>query len=297
MENGAAVVSWRRRGMDSTVGGTCLQIETLGAKRVSMADGDGALGGEYMGQSPPPSPRASQSPLMFRPQMPVVPLQRPDEQQIPNPSWMQTSSTYEDTYNEQGVTTMITWSYGGDEVLVEGSWDDWKTRKPLQRSGKDFTIMMVLSSGVYEFYCRWPIEFMGWTIWARCLHRQCAGVQCAGNPHFWVNEDGSYQEEEQKNTKGYIWGKLLCAVLSLPVPSKSSQPCGEQATSMNIRSLPDYLEQRAIQKLLLIGYIGSGTSTIFKQDERERIKLVIQSHVYSYIGTLLEGRERFEKKV
>ncbi|GFP85477.1 extra-large guanine nucleotide-binding protein 1 [Phtheirospermum japonicum] len=102
--------------------------------------------------------------------------------------------------------------------------------------------------------------------------------------------------------------KLLCAVLSLRVPSKSSQPCGEQATSMNSRSLPDYLEQRAIQKLLLIGYNGSETSTIFKQarvlykdapfseDEHEHIKLVIQSHVYSYIGTLLEGRERFEEE-
>ena len=39
---------------------------------------------------------------------------------------------------------------------------------------------------------------------------QLAGVQCAGNPHFWVNEDGSYQEEGQKNTKGYIWGKVRC---------------------------------------------------------------------------------------
>ncbi|KAL0332238.1 UNVERIFIED_CONTAM: Extra-large guanine nucleotide-binding protein 1 [Sesamum calycinum] len=139
-----------------------------------------------------------------------------------------------------------------------------------------------------------------------------AGVQCAGNPHFWVNDDGSYQEEGQKNTKGYIWGKagtkLLCAVLSLPVPSKSSHPCGEQVTSMISRSMPDYLEQRALQKLLLIGYSGSGTSTIFKQakilykdipfseDEREQIKLVIQSHVYSYIGILLEGRERFEEE-
>lgn len=43
---------------------------------------------------------------------------------------------------------------------------------------------------------------------------QLAGVQCAGNPHFWVNEDGSYQEEGQKNTKGYIWGKVrfVCSV-------------------------------------------------------------------------------------
>ncbi|KAK6149633.1 hypothetical protein DH2020_017158 [Rehmannia glutinosa] len=84
-------------------------------------------------------------------QMPVVPLQRPDELSIPSPSWMQTSSGYEDTYNEQGIPTMITWSYGGNEVFVEGSWDNWKSRKPLQRSGKDFTIMNVLPSGVYQY--------------------------------------------------------------------------------------------------------------------------------------------------
>lgn len=60
--------------------------------------------------------------------MPVVPLQRPDELNIPSPSWMQTSSGYEDVYNEQGIPTMITWSYGGKEVSVEGSWDSWKSR-------------------------------------------------------------------------------------------------------------------------------------------------------------------------
>ncbi|XP_010531233.1 PREDICTED: extra-large guanine nucleotide-binding protein 1 isoform X2 [Tarenaya hassleriana] len=140
---------------------------------------------------------------------------------------------------------------------------------------------------------------------------QLAGVQCAGNPHFWVNEDGSYQEEGQKNTKGYIWGKagtkLLCAVLSLPVPSKSAtNPSGEQLYSMNSRSIPDYLEHRTLQKILLVGYKGSGTSTIFKQakilykdipfseDERENIKVTIQTNVYGYLGVLLEGRERFE---
>lgn len=141
---------------------------------------------------------------------------------------------------------------------------------------------------------------------------QLAGVQCAGNPHFWVNEDGSYQEEGQKNTKGYIWGKagmkLVCAVLSLPVPSKSSNTCGEQVNSVLSQVVPDYLGQRALNKLLLIGYSGSGTSTIYKQakilykdvpfseDEREHIKLLIQSNVYGYIGVLLEGRERFEEE-
>ncbi|KAL0421772.1 UNVERIFIED_CONTAM: SNF1-related protein kinase regulatory subunit beta-2 [Sesamum latifolium] len=40
----------------------------------------------------------------------IDPLQRPDELHIPSPSWMQTSSGYEDMYDEQGVPTMITWS-------------------------------------------------------------------------------------------------------------------------------------------------------------------------------------------
>ncbi|KAL2348439.1 hypothetical protein Fmac_002439 [Flemingia macrophylla] len=141
---------------------------------------------------------------------------------------------------------------------------------------------------------------------------QLAGVQCAGNPHFWVNEDGSYQEEGQKNTRGYIWGKagtkLVCAFLSLPVPSKSSNSLGEQPSSLASRAIPDYFEHGIVQKLLLVGCSGSGTSTIFKQakilyksvpfseDEHENIKLTIQSNVYAYLGILLEGRERFEEE-
>ncbi|KAJ0016984.1 hypothetical protein Pint_09424 [Pistacia integerrima] len=83
--------------------------------------------------------------------VPVAPLQRPDEIHIPSHSWMQSSSRYEDVSYEIGIPTMITWSYDGQEVAVEGSWDNWKTRIPLQRSGKDFTIMKVLPSGVYQY--------------------------------------------------------------------------------------------------------------------------------------------------
>ncbi|GAB4847043.1 hypothetical protein Ancab_026055 [Ancistrocladus abbreviatus] len=141
---------------------------------------------------------------------------------------------------------------------------------------------------------------------------QLAGVQCAGNPHFWVNEDGSYQEEGQKNTKGYVWGKagakLLCALLSLPVPSKAKQPYGKQVNHVLSRSVHDYLGERMLEKLLLVGHNGSGTSTIFKQakilykatpfdaDEKDKIKLMIQGNVYAYLGILLEGRERFEEE-
>ena len=58
----------------------------------------------------------------------MVPLQRPDEMQAPSPSLMQTNSGYEDMFSEIGIPTMITWSYDGKEVAVEGSWDNWKTR-------------------------------------------------------------------------------------------------------------------------------------------------------------------------
>ncbi|KAF8391675.1 hypothetical protein HHK36_023982 [Tetracentron sinense] len=106
---------------------------------------------ELMGQSPPHSPRAAPSPLMFTPQAPMVPLQRPDEMHIQGHAWLPNTAEYEDMFCEQGIPTMITWSYGGKEVVVEGSWDNWKTKKPLQRSGKDFTIMKVLPSGVYQY--------------------------------------------------------------------------------------------------------------------------------------------------
>ncbi|OIT34037.1 PREDICTED: SNF1-related protein kinase regulatory subunit beta-2 [Nicotiana attenuata] len=113
---------------------------------------DNIMDGELIGgHSPPSSPRVSQSPIMFRPQMPVVPLQRPEEVHIPNPSWMQTTSGYDDLNDEQGVPTLISWTHDGKEVAVEGSWDNWKSRNPLQRSGKDFTILKVLPSGVYQY--------------------------------------------------------------------------------------------------------------------------------------------------
>ena len=78
---------------------------------------------------------------------------------------------------EQGIPVMITWSYGGINVAVEGSWDNWTTRwdlmtslsvriawlhstwkliiivnfrKALQR-GKDHSILIVLPSGIYHY--------------------------------------------------------------------------------------------------------------------------------------------------
>lgn len=91
----------------------------------------------------------------------MVPLQRPDEMHTPSPSWMQTTSGYEDMYSELGIPTMITWSYDGKEVAVEGSWDNWKTRFGM--SGMCllmfFLFVCLLSFSVDMFFSRHLVVF------------------------------------------------------------------------------------------------------------------------------------------
>ncbi|KAE9447219.1 hypothetical protein C3L33_20873, partial [Rhododendron williamsianum] len=95
------------------------------------------------------------------------------------------------------------------------------------------------------------------------------GIQFEGATHFWVNADGSYQEEGKNNVMGKIWDKvgikLLCALLSLPTPPKDTNPSGEEVANPANGVLPNFLRQKTLHKLLLVGCDKSGTSTIFKQ--------------------------------
>lgn len=106
---------------------------------------------ESMANSPPDSPGRSRSPLMFTPQLPVAPLQRADSHPMYNDMWHMESHGAVDLPPEKGIPTMITWSLGGNNVAVEGSWDNWTSRKNLQRSGKDHTVLLVLPSGIYHY--------------------------------------------------------------------------------------------------------------------------------------------------
>ncbi|CAM6125888.1 unnamed protein product [Calypogeia fissa] len=135
-----------------------------------------------------------------------------------------------------------------------------------------------------------------------------AGVHCPPSTHLWVEPDGSYQEEGQNNFKGNIWNKtsirLLYPFFSLPTPGASNRYT--QRASPDIYMAGSSLQNK-LQKILLLGDEGSGRSTLFKQtkflfkegftrEERIQMKVVIQRHIYRYIGILLEGRERFEEE-
>lgn len=112
--------------------------------RMASSDSMGA-------NSPPQSPPLSPSPLMFAPQLPVAPLHRDDGILFHNDMWQGDSLGAVDQPPEKGIPTVITWSLGGNNVAVEGSWDNWTSRKILQRSGKDHAVLLVLPSGIYHY--------------------------------------------------------------------------------------------------------------------------------------------------
>ena len=61
-------------------------------------------------------------------QVPLAPLQRGNGPPFLNQMWQNESHGIVNHPSEQGIPVMITWNYGGNNVAVEGSWDNWTSR-------------------------------------------------------------------------------------------------------------------------------------------------------------------------
>ncbi|KAM3392282.1 hypothetical protein ACQJBY_013425 [Aegilops geniculata] len=114
--------------------------------------GGGAGGGGGGGSSSPGSPPRPHSPRMFVPQSPVTPLQRASD--VPPPVFNQILMRDQDDSDgppPKRIPTLLVWPHGGKCIFVEGSWDHWTSKKTVQKSGKDHTILLELPSGVYRY--------------------------------------------------------------------------------------------------------------------------------------------------
>ncbi|GIL62567.1 hypothetical protein Vafri_16760 [Volvox africanus] len=122
----------------------------------------------YRHASPPISPG---SPLTYSPQIPMEPISRAED--------VTANRGAPEFYGVAGwpaqpkvVPVVIVWSHGGNHVEVEGSFDNWTTRQPLQKSGKDFTIIKLLPPGVYQvclLVCAWVFVCFRVQLFVSCI--------------------------------------------------------------------------------------------------------------------------------
>ena len=80
--------------------------------------------------------------------------------------------------------------------------------------------------------------------------------------------------------------RLIANLFSLPIPPGYSHGFKGHVTGDSGRFVPDYLGQKSIQKFLLIGLEGSGSSTIFKQVYNEAC-LYLNPSSFSHIVVLM----------
>ncbi|GHP02897.1 5'-AMP-activated protein kinase beta subunit [Pycnococcus provasolii] len=125
------------------------QQQTQQRNSIGNAPTGGAAGapGRPTGGSPLTSGQSS--PLTYSPQVPMVPNHLSDDfyayhlagdadAVFPSP-------------NANFVPTVLSWGLGGNHVAIEGSWDDWTTRAPMQRQGREHTLVKLLPPGVYQY--------------------------------------------------------------------------------------------------------------------------------------------------
>ncbi|KAL5672588.1 hypothetical protein ACJX0J_016894, partial [Zea mays] len=121
--------------------------------RRASSSSAGYVRGGGSSSSPPASPPRPHSPRMFVPQSPVTPLQRATEVSPPvfNQILMNQQQEDSDGPPQKKIPTLLTCTLGGRNIYVEGSWDNWTSKKLVEKSGKDHTILLMLSSGVHRY--------------------------------------------------------------------------------------------------------------------------------------------------
>eukprot|EP00882_Tetradesmus_deserticola_P010062 GHRQ01010632.1.p1 GENE.GHRQ01010632.1~~GHRQ01010632.1.p1 ORF type:complete len:278 (+),score=82.35 GHRQ01010632.1:267-1100(+) len=116
------------------------------AKR-SAGNEEGPAADSFRVGSPPMSPG---SPLTYSPQVQMEPIQKQDDSSGQRPATEFVGAAGWPAQPKL-VPVVIAWSHGGEHVEVEGSFDNWSSRQPLQRTGRDFTVIKLLPPGVYQY--------------------------------------------------------------------------------------------------------------------------------------------------
>lgn len=120
------------------------QAHAKGRGHRGEPQGEGSLGP----QSSPrhsPSPTVPGSPITYSPQLPMEPLSRAEGSVYGQSEFAGWAA------QPKLVPTVFVWSHGGQDVQLEGSFDNWTQRHAMQRSGKDATLVKLLSPGMYQY--------------------------------------------------------------------------------------------------------------------------------------------------
>lgn len=49
------------------------------------------------------------------------------------------------------INTIFKWKSGGSSVFITGTWDSWKKKTPLKKSGNEFTVILPLMPGFFKY--------------------------------------------------------------------------------------------------------------------------------------------------
>ncbi|OBZ90988.1 5'-AMP-activated protein kinase subunit beta-2 [Choanephora cucurbitarum] len=95
-----------------------------------------------------PNDLSKPSTLQPQPQSQQQPQQQPQPQ--PQPQQQQQQPQLQQQQQQQGVPTIITWSQGGHQVYVTGTFNGWKHKIKLVKSTHDFSAIIELPPGTHR---------------------------------------------------------------------------------------------------------------------------------------------------